>query len=114
MNKRSVGGVAVERGTGNVYADLGYPDAEEMVIKAALVTKIGEIVKKKGMTQAQAAKRLGLTQPMLSNILRGRFRGVSERKLMDCLTRLGRDVQIVVKSAPRSRAEGHLSVVIGR
>ena len=86
MSKRKVSGVAVEAGK-------GYADAEEMVVKAQLVTKIAEIIKKEGLTQTQAAGRLGLTQPMLSNILRRRFRGISERRLMDCLTKLGRDVR---------------------
>ncbi len=113
MRKRKVDGITVEVGKGNVYEDLGFPDAEEMMVKAQLVTKIAEIIKKKGLTQTQAAGRLGLTQPMLSNILRGRFRGMSERRLMDCLTKLGRDVQIVVKPARHSRSKGQLSVVFG-
>lgn len=111
MSKRKVRGMEVEMGSGNVYADLGYDDAEEMLIKAKLVTEIAEIIKRKGLTQSQAAGLLGLTQPKLSNVLRGRFRGISERRLMDCLTKLGRDVQIVVKAAPRSRGSGRLSVV---
>jgi len=61
MTKRKISGVAVETGTGSVYADLGYADAEEMVVKAQLVTKIAEIIKKKGLTQTEAAVRLGLT-----------------------------------------------------
>ncbi len=101
-----------EIGTGNVYADLGYGDSDEMLIKAQLVTKIAEIIRRKGLTQTQAAEWLGMPQPKLSNLLRERFRGVSERRVMDCLTKLGRDVQIVVKAAPRSRRSGRLSVVI--
>ena len=104
MSKRKAHEVAVEIGTGNVYADLGYPDADEMQIKAQLVTKIAEIIGRKGITRTQAAKLLEMSQPKLSNLLRGQFRGFSERRLMDCLTKLGRDVQIVVKAAPRSRA----------
>jgi predicted XRE-type DNA-binding protein len=111
MSKRKVKGVEVVMGTGNVYADLGYGNADEMVIKAQLVTKIAEIIKRKGLTQTEAAALLGMPQPKLSNLLRGQFRGVSERRLMDCLTRLGRDVQIVVKVAPRSRGNGRLSIV---
>jgi predicted XRE-type DNA-binding protein len=111
MSKRKVKGVEVVMGTGNVYADLGYGDSDEMVIKAQLVTKIAEIIKRKGLTQTEAAALLGMPQPKLSNLLRGQFRGVSERRLMDCLTRLGRDVQIVVKAAPRSRGNGRLSIV---
>ena len=111
MSKRKVQGVEVQMGTGNVYADLGYGDADEMLIRAQLVTKIGEIIKRKGLTQTQAAQLLGMPQPKLSNLLSGRFRGFSERRLIDCLTKLGRDVQIVVKAAPRSRGNGRLSIV---
>jgi predicted XRE-type DNA-binding protein len=113
MSKRKARAAEVEVGTGNVYADLGYDDADQMLIKAQLVTNIAEIIKRKGLTQTQAAELLAMPQPKLSNLLRGRFRGVSERRLMDCLTRLGRDVQIVVKVAPRTRVSGRLSVVIG-
>lgn len=111
MSKRKAPALEFEVGTGNVYADLGYGDADEMLIKAQLVTKIAEIIKRKGLTQTQAAELLGMPQPKLSNLLRGLFRGVSERRLMDCLTKLGRDVQIVVTAVPRSRTTGRLSVV---
>ena len=103
--------IEIHEGSGNVYRDLGFPDPEEMLIKAQLVSKIGEIIRKRGLTQVEAAKILGLAQPKLSGILRGQFRGVSERKLIDCLTSLGRDVEIVVKDAPRRRAGGKLTVV---
>jgi predicted XRE-type DNA-binding protein len=85
----------VEEGM-NVYADLGFPDAEEMLVKAQLVVKIAEILRERGWSQQQAAKVLGLTQPKLSKMLRGQFRGISEMKMMDCLVRLGRAVKIVV------------------
>jgi len=111
MSNPKVKGVQVEMGTGNVYADLGFADADGMLIKAQLVSKIAEIIKRKGLTQTQAAQLLGMPQPKLSNLLSGRFRGVSERRLMDCLVKLGRDVQIVVKATPRSRKEGRLSIV---
>ncbi len=101
----------IESGSNNVYADLGMPDAEEMWIKAQLATKIGDIIKHRKLTQVQAAELLGITQPKLSGLIRGQFRGISETKMLECLTRLGRDIQIVVKSAPRSRTEGHVSVV---
>lgn len=94
-----------------MYRDLRFPDAEEMLVKAQLVYKISKIIRGKSLTQVEAAKILGLTQPKLSGILRGQFRGVSERKLIDCLTSLGRDVEIVVKDAPRRRAGGKVTVV---
>ena len=102
--------IVIEKGSGNVYADLGYPDREDMLIKAQLVTKIAEIIQQRRLTQAQAAKLLRLTQPKISRLLRGEFRGISERRLLQCLTRLGRDVQIVVKQTPQQRAQGRLTV----
>ncbi|MEP7069084.1 MAG: helix-turn-helix transcriptional regulator [Usitatibacter sp.] len=102
----------VERGSGNVYADLGVRDPDAMLIKAELASAIGSIIDERGLKQAPAAELVGLTQPRLSNLLRGNFRGLSERRLIECLTRLGRDVEIVVKNKPRSRAAGRLSVVV--
>jgi predicted XRE-type DNA-binding protein len=83
----------------NVYAELGFKDADEMLLKAQLVVKIAEILRERGWSQQQAAKVLGLTQPKLSKMLRGQFRGISEIKMMDCLVRLGREVKIVVGPA---------------
>lgn len=103
-------GTKDEQGSGNVYADLGYPDAEDMFVKAQLVTKIAEIIRQRRLTQVQAAKLLRLTQPKISRLLRGEFRGVSERRLLRCLTLLGRDVQIVVKRTPQRRVSGQLTV----
>jgi predicted XRE-type DNA-binding protein len=112
MRKRkAIHGIEIEAGSGNVYADLGFPDADAMLMKAQLVTKIAELIKRKGLTQTQAGELLGLPQPRVSALLKGNFRGISERRLMDCLTRLGRDVQVVVKAAPRHRESGKLSVV---
>lgn len=101
----------IERGSTNVYADLGMADAEEMLVKAQLATKIGDIIRRRKLTQVQAADLLGIPQPKLSGLLRGQFRGISESKMLECLTRLGRDIEIVVKPAPRSRTEGHVSVI---
>ncbi len=100
----------IEKGSTNVYADLGIAGAEEMLVKAQLAAKIAEIIKRRKMTQVQAAQLLGIPQPKLSNMLRGRFRGISEVKMLECLTRLGSDVQIVVKKASHTRKSSHLSV----
>jgi predicted XRE-type DNA-binding protein len=86
----------------NVYADLGFKDAGRMLVKAQLVVKIAEILRQRGWSQQQAAKILGMTQPKLSRMLRGQFRGISEMKMMDCLVRLGHTVKIVV--GPESKA----------
>jgi predicted XRE-type DNA-binding protein len=87
----------------NVYEQLGFPDAEAMLVKAQLVTQIAEILRQRGWSQQQSAKVLGLTQPKLSKMLRGQFRGISEMKMMDCLLRLGRTVKIVV--GPETEAD---------
>jgi predicted XRE-type DNA-binding protein len=86
----------IDISSGNVYADIGLDNADEMQVKAQLATTIGNIIKSRRLTQVEAAKLLGMTQPRLSNMLRGQFRGISEVKMLECLTRLGRDVQIVV------------------
>ncbi len=105
--------VEIEKSSGNVYADLGLPDAEEMLVKARLAAKIGEIIKHRHLTQQQASEILAMPQSKISNMLRGNFRGISETKMIECLNLLGRDIEIVVKKAPRTYAEGHTSVVFG-
>jgi predicted XRE-type DNA-binding protein len=114
MSKRKIkpiDGIEIHEGSANVYANLGYSNAHEMLIKAKLVSKIAEIIRTRDLTQIQTARILGLTQPKVSALLRGQFRGISERKLIECLTSLGRDVEIVVKDVPRRRAGGKLTVV---
>ncbi len=99
----------VERGSGNVFADLGRPDAETQLLKAGLVTRIDKIIRQRGLKQVEAAKLLGLSQPDISRLLRGSFREYSVERLMRLLTALGRDVEIVIRE-PRSQRQGRLSV----
>lgn len=80
----------------SAYHEMGFPDADQMLVKAQLAVKIGAIVSARGWSQQEAAKILGMTQPKLSRMLRGQFRGISEMKMMECLVRLGRRVRIVV------------------
>lgn len=108
--QRTIEGVVVQEGSGNVFADLGYSDAGGMIVKAQLVTKIADIIRERSLTQKEAARILSLTQPKISKLLRGRFRGISEQRLLFCLTRLGKDIEIVVKPAPRRRP-GRLTVL---
>jgi len=103
--------IEIEESSGNVYVDLGIPNADEMLVKAQLATKIGEIIKTRRWTQQRAAEVLGMTQPKLSKMLRGQFRGVSEAKMLECLAKLGRNVQIVVGPARRSASAGRVDVV---
>jgi len=98
----------IEEGSTNVYADLGRPDADEMLVKAQLATKISEVIKRRRLTQVEAAELIGMPQPKLSGLLRGQFRGISEAKMLNCLTRLGRDVKIVVGPARRGSGVGHI------
>jgi predicted XRE-type DNA-binding protein len=89
----------------SVYQELGFFDADQMLVKAQLVMKISEILRERQWSQQEAAIVLGLTQPKLSKMLRGQFRGISEMKMMDCLVRLGREVKIVVGPAKKTGAE---------
>jgi predicted XRE-type DNA-binding protein len=89
---------------------LGFRDADEMLLKAQLAMKIAETLRKRGWNQQQAAKVLGMTQPKLSGMLRGQFRGISEVKMMECLMRLGRGVKIVVGPEGK-KAAGRVEVV---
>jgi predicted XRE-type DNA-binding protein len=97
MKTRRVEGDEVHRGSGNVFADLGLADAEKLKIKTGLVIEIRKAMKNLGLTQQDAAKRMGITQPKVSDMMRGNFTNLSERKLMDCLTRLGYDIEIKVR-----------------
>jgi predicted XRE-type DNA-binding protein len=110
MKIRTDKSVSGQRGTTNVYADLGYKSADEMLVKARLVSTIAEILEQRGYTQTRAAVLLGIPQPKLSKMLRGQFRGFSERKLMDCLTYLGLDIDIVVRATPKRKGQGAVSV----
>lgn len=110
MTKRVIEGVEIETGSGNVFADLGLPDAEKLKIKSGLVIEITRAIRKLGLTQEEAGRRMGIPQPKVSAMLRGDFANLSERKLMDCLNRLGYDIEIKVK--PTRRPVGHLTLAI--
>jgi predicted XRE-type DNA-binding protein len=110
MEKRLIEGVEVQRSSGNVFADLDLPDAEKLKIKSGLVIEIRRAMRRLGLTQQEAAKRMGITQPKVSDMMRGDFSNLSERKLMDCLNRLGYDIEI--KIMPASDPIGHLMLAI--
>jgi len=95
--------IRIMEGGPNVFADLGLPDAEEMLVKAQLAHQIARDIKARGLTQSEAASLIGLPQPKLSNMLRGRFRGISEDKMMRCLAALGHEVTITVSRASKER-----------
>ena len=110
MTKRITERIKVEASSGNVFADLGLRDADKLKIKSGLVFEITKAIQKLSLTQQEAAKRMGITQPKVSGMLRGDFSNLSERKLMDCLNRLGYDIEIKVK--PASKRVGHLLLAV--
>ena len=94
----------VEVGSGNIFADLGLPDAEEHLLKATMVVQLHRLIKARKLTQTAAAKIAGIKQPDLSNILRGQFRGFSLERLMRMLTAFDQDVEITMR--PRRKKKG--------
>jgi len=105
-----------EVGSGNVFADLGMPDAEELKAKALLVIEIIQIIEARGLKQAEAAEIMGIDQPKVSQLVRGKLDGFSMERLYRFLNALGRDVEIVVTPKPKSRKEATLKVTrrVGR
>jgi predicted XRE-type DNA-binding protein len=110
MQKRIIDGVEVLLGSSNVFADLGLPDAEKLKIKTGLSVEIKKAIRTLGLTQQEAAKRMGIPQAKVSGMMHGDFTNLSERKLMDCLNRLGYDIGIKVR--PAAEAIGHLSLTV--
>ncbi len=100
--------ITVTEGSTNVYADLGYADAAEMQRKSQLAGEVARAIKARRLTQADAASLLGIDQSKISRITRGQFRGVSEAKLLELVTKLGRDVKIVV--GPVRRRTGKIEL----
>jgi predicted XRE-type DNA-binding protein len=94
--------IKMEVGSGNVFADLGLPDAESHFLKAQIVSEIYRLTNVRKLTQAAVGKLIGITQPEVSRMFRGHFREYSVERLMGFLTAFDRDVEIVVR--PRKRA----------
>ena len=101
----------MEESSGNVFADIGLSKPEERLAKADLAIRIAETIRARRLTQTRAARILKIDQPKISRLLQGRLSGFSTERLMHFLTLLGRDVEIVVKRAPRSRRQGRVRVV---
>ena len=100
-----------QTGSGNVFKDIGVPNAEEHLVKAQLVFKIDTILKKRGLKQVAAAERFGIRQPDVSKMLRGEFRQFSVERLLRFLVALDQDVEIVVKQHRRRNDSAVLQVV---
>ena len=110
MAKRTIDGIEIETSSGNVFADLGLPEADKLKIKSGLVIEITRAVRRLGLTQEEAGRRMGIPQPKVSGMMRGDFTNLSERKLMECLNRLGYDIEISVR--PAAEPVGHLTLAI--
>ncbi len=97
-------------GSGNVFADLAFPNPEEALAKAELAHKISVVIRDKGLNQVQAAKLLGVDQPKISALIRGHLAGFSLERLMRFLLLLGQDIKITVQASPRSRSRARVLV----
>jgi predicted XRE-type DNA-binding protein len=103
--------ITVQASSGNVFADLGLANPDELLVKAELARKISEIITKQHMTQAEAAKLLGIDQPKISALMRGKLSGFSTERLFRFLNALGRDVEIMVKVKPKFHSSAQTRVV---
>ena len=101
----------VTRSSGNIFADLGLPDASEHELRARIVLALDRAIKARGLTQTAAARMIGIAQPDLSKILRGNFKGFSLDRLLNAVTKLGSDVEIKIKARQDDQHEGRMCLV---
>jgi len=111
MSKTHNEEIPVLASSGNLFADLGRPDAEEALARVRLAQQIAEIIERKALSQMDAAVLMGLDQPKVSALVRGRLSGFSTDRLLRCLMLLGQDVEIVVRDKPRDHPKAHISVI---
>ena len=102
----------ITRGTGNVFADLGYADADERQTKLRLAHAINGVIARRRLTQAAAAEKLHVNQPKVSALANFKLDGFSVERLMTFLTALDQDVEIVIRNKPRSRSAARISVIV--
>src|SRR5690349_3183757 len=104
-------GEQITRGTGSVFADLGFVDAVERQAKLRLAYTLNQLLQARKLSQANAAMMLGITQPKVSALRHYKLAGFSVERLMNLLTALDQDVEIIIRQKPRSRKSGRISVV---
>lgn len=107
MQKRMIDGVPVEQGSGNVFADLGLPDADGLKLRSGLA----KVIREQGLSQSETARRMGLTQPKMAALLRDAFAEFTAYQLMTYLNRLGYDIEIQVRDT--DQAAGRLLITRG-
>ena len=110
--KKRAKNIEVEEGSGNVFADLGLPDAEELLLKAKLTVQIAQLIEKKGLTQAEVARRTALDQPKVSRLLNGHLSGFSVDRLFAILNRLGHSVEVRISAKERAPEKSHTRVLL--
>ena len=103
--------IAVEESSGNVFADLGYPNPQDALAKSRLAQRIAELLEEQHLTQVEAATLLGIDQPKVSKLLRGQLREFSTDRLFRFLNALHQDVEIVIRQKPRIRQQATVSVI---
>ena len=111
MAKRKTKAMTIEASLGNIFADLGLPDGDELDTKVRLAVAINRQLEARRLTQAAAASLMGIDQPKVSALLNGRLANFSSARLMRLLTALGQDVDIMLKTKPRNRAHGRIRVI---
>ncbi|HEY2954774.1 MAG TPA: helix-turn-helix transcriptional regulator [Candidatus Eisenbacteria bacterium] len=103
--------IPVERSSGNVFEDLALPESAERLAKSEISARIASIIERRGLTQVQAARVLGVDQADVSDLTRGKLSGFSTDRLLRFLTALGQDVDIVIPRRVHAHRAGHLRVV---
>lgn len=112
--RRTKSGEKITVGSGNVFADLELPQPKEMLLKAELAIEIRKLIEAKKLTQSEAAKRVGITQPNVSDILRGRLRGYSVERLLGIVNRLGRSVELRIAARDVPPEEARVLVTVAK
>jgi predicted XRE-type DNA-binding protein len=110
MAKHVTNGIGFEVSSGNVFLDLGLPDADQLKIKSSLAIEITRAIRRLGLTQQEAGRQMGISQAKVSGLMRGDFANLSESKLMECLNRLGYDIEIKLRPARKAVGQRTLAV----
>jgi predicted XRE-type DNA-binding protein len=113
MAKRTTNPMKIEPSSGNVFADLGLPDAVDLDTKARLAAAINRVIEARQLSQTATAALLEINQPKVSALKNYKLEGFSVERLMTFLTALGQDVEILIKPRAKSRSTGRISVASG-
>jgi predicted XRE-type DNA-binding protein len=103
--------IQVHSSSGNVFADLELPNSDELLVKAQLAYQISELISARQLTQTEAAELLGIDQPKVSALLRGKLSGFSTERLFRFLNALGSNVEIRIVANPQPNIQAQTHVV---